>query len=177
MSSTSKSHQLTPLVWVGLGIAALVFALGKLTEQTPLEMLVPRKGEKQIIIRSENQTHQFPLLGAEVPLLPGWSYLAVHEDQIADRPAFVHQASNSVVRLQAYVLDSWPPNGVNEKPRVGKHPVGTLEWVRVDHLRIGRLLLEERDWIIIAIQHDAKADVNDSIEEFCAGIRCSESEH
>lgn len=173
MSPTSQSHELTPLVWVGLGIAAFALAMGKLTEQTPIEMLVPRKGEKQIIIRSQNHTHQFPLLGAEVSLLPGWSYLAVDEDHLADRPAFVHQASNSVVRLQANVLDSWPPNGVTSETQVGKHPTGTLEWVQIDHLRIGKLVLAEHRLIIVAIQHDSKAEVNASIEDFCAGIKHS----
>jgi hypothetical protein len=177
MSPASQSYELTPLVWVGLGIAGFVFAMDMLTEQTPIEMLVPGKGEKQIIIRSKNQTHHFPLLGAEVRLLPGWSYLAVEEDHLAYRPAFVHQASHSVVRLQANVLDSWPPKGVTAKPEVGKHPAGTLEWVRVDHLRIGKLLLAKHALTIIAIQHGSQAEVNESVEEFCAGIRYSDSEH
>ena len=177
MSPTSQSHELTPLVWVGLGIAGLALAMGTLTEQTPIEMLVPRNGEQQIIIRSTNRTHQFPLLGAKVPLLPGWTYLAVSEDHLADRPAFVHQASNAVVRLQANVLDSWPPKGVTAKPEVGKHPAGTLEWVRVDHLRIGNLMLAKHGLTIVAIQHGSQAKVNDSIEEFCAGIRHSDSDN
>ncbi len=177
MSPPSQSHELTPLVWVGLGIAVLVLAMGRLTDQTPIEMLVPRKGEKQIIIRSENQTHQFPLLGADVPLLPCWSYLSVDEDHLADRPAFVHQASNSVVRLQADVLDSWPPDGVTSEPEGGKHPTGILEWLRVDHLRIGKLMLAEHSLTIVAIQNDHKTEVNESIEEFCAGIRLFDPEH
>lgn len=176
MSPTSQSHELTPLVWVGLGIAGLVLAMGTLTEQTPIEMLVPGNGEKQIIIRSTNQTHQFPLLGAKVSLLPGWSYLAVDEDHLADRPAFVHPASNSIVRLQANVLDSWPPKGVTAIPEVGNHPAGTLEWVRVDHLRIGKLLLAKHGLTIVAIQHGSQAEVNESIAEFCAGIRHSDSD-
>ena len=174
MFPTSQSHELTPLVWVGLGIAGLALARAKLTEQTPIEMLVPSRGERQIIIRSENRTHQFPLLGVEVLLLSGWTYLAVDEDHLADRPAFVHHASNSVVRLQANVLDAWPPKGVTAKPEVGKHPTGTLEWVRVDHLRIGRLQLAEYGLTIVAIQHGFQAEVNDAIEEFCAGIRYSD---
>ena len=173
MFPTSQSHELTPLVWVGLGIAGLALVRGKLTEQTPIEMLVPSRGERQIIIRSENRTHQFPLLGVEIRLLPGWTYLAVDEDHLADRPAFVHHASHSVVRLQANVLDAWPPKGVTAKPEVGKHPAGTLEWVRADHLRIGRLLLAEHGLTMVAIQHGFQADVNDTIEEFCAGIRYS----
>ncbi|MDB4634529.1 hypothetical protein OAG76_03895 [Rubripirellula sp.] len=177
MSPTSQSHELTPLVWVGLGIAGLALAMSFLTEQTPIQMLVPRKGEKPIIIRSQNQTHQFPLLGAEVRVSPGWSYLAVNEDHLADRPAFVHQASNSVVRLQANVLEAWPPRGVTTKPEIGMHPAGTLEWVRVDHLRIGKLLLAKHGLTIVAIQHGSQAEVNESIEEFCAGIRHSDSEH
>jgi hypothetical protein len=171
MSPSSQSYELTPLVWVGLGAAGLVLAMGMLTDRTPIEMLVPRQGEKQIIIRSENQTHQFPMLGAEVRLLSGWSYLAVQEDHLADRPVFVHEASSSIVRLQADVLDSWPPKGVTAKTQVGKHPLGTLEWVPVDHLWIGRLLLAEHGLTIVAIQHDSKPEVNQAINKFCAGIR------
>ena len=174
MFPTSQSHELTPLVWVGLGIAGLVFAGGKLTEQTPIEMLVPSRGERQIIIRSENQTHRFPLLGVEVLLLPDWTYLSVDEDHLADRPVFVHHPSHSVVRLQANVLDAWPPKGGKAKPEVGKHPAGTLEWGRFDHLRIGRLLLARHGLTLVAIQHGSQAEVNESIEEFCAGISYSD---
>lgn len=175
MSPASQSYEMTPLVWVGLGIAGLAFAMDALTDQTPIEMLVPGEGEKQVILRSENETHEFPLLGAKVRLLPGWAYLAVTEDHLADRPAFVHQASKSVVRLQPDVLDSWPPKGVTAKLQVGKHPGGKLEWVRVDHLRIGRLLLMEHGLTIVAIQHDSKGELNESIEKFCAEIRYSGS--
>jgi hypothetical protein len=170
MPPTSQSHELTPLVWVGLAIAGLTLAIDALSEQTTIEMLATREGEKQVIIRSQNQTHQFPLLGVQVASLPGWSYLAVSEDPLADRPAFVHEASNSLVRLQPDVFGEWPPEGLAKEPVSGKHPTGDLEWVRADHLRLGKLQWAEFGLIIVAIQHDSKAELNDTINEFCTGI-------
>lgn len=170
MSPTRQSHELTPLVWVGLGIAGLALAMDNLAEKPTIEMLAPREDEKQIIIRSQNQTHELPILGVQVRLLPGWSYLAVNEDQFADRPVFVHEASNSVVRLQADVLNAWPPEGLDTELEIGKHPTGNLGWVRVDHLRLGKLLLADQGVIIVAIQHGSNAELNESIQEFCTEI-------
>ena len=170
MDLKPQSYELTPLVWVGLGIAGLAFVMDAMTDQETVTMLATREDEKQIIIRSQGETHQFPLLGVEVGLLPGWSYLAVREDQLAFRPAFVHASSNSLVRLQADVFDVWPPAGAVTEPVIGKHSTGKLEWVRDQHVRVGRLQWAEHRLTIVAIQHDSKVDLNATIDEFCAGI-------
>ena len=171
VATSSQSYELTPLVWVGLGIASVAWFVDALTDQKAMEMLATREGEKPVIIRSQNQTHRFPLLGVEVPLLPGWSYLAVREDQLAYRPAFVHAASGSLIRLQANVFDEWPPKGLADRSVMGKHPKGELEWVRDKHVQVGRLQFPSHRLIAVAIQHDSKGGVNTAIEEFCAGIR------
>ena len=175
MASTPQSYELTPLVWVGLSIAGLAFVMDAMTEQNTAKMLATREDEKQIIIRSQDEIHQFPLLGVEVGLLSGWSYLAVREDPLAYRPAFVHTSSNSLVRLQADIFDVWPPEGAVAEPVIGKHATGELEWVRDQHVRVGRLQWPEHRLTIVAIQHDSKAELNATIEEFCAGIRSLDS--
>lgn len=170
MAPKPQSYELTPLVWMGLAIAGLAFVMDAITEQEPVKMLATREDEKQIIIRSEGEIHHFPLLGVEVDLLSGWSYLAVREDQLAYRPAFVHASSNSIVRLQADVFDVWPPEGAITEAVSGKHLTGKLEWVRDQHVRVGRLQWAEHRLTVVAIQHDSMVEVNTTIEEFCAGI-------
>jgi len=170
MAPASQPHELTPLVWVALGIAVLVGVVNELSDKETVQMLDMAKG-KPIIIRSQAAVHRFPSLGVSVSLPSGWSYLSVTEDSLADRPSFVHESSHSLVRLQPFVFDSWPPKELAQEPAMGTHPAGNLQWVTVDHRRLGRLSLKGIDVAVIAIQHDQVRHVNQIIADFCGGIR------
>jgi len=170
MAPLSQPHELTPLMWVALGTVVVVGAVNALSEKGTVKMLDMPNGGKPIIIRSQATVHRFPSLGISVSLPSGWSYLSVTEDSLAARPSFVHESSHSLVRLQPYVFDSWPPEELAAEPETGTHPAGKLEWVRVDHRRLGRLSLKGIDVAVIAIQHDHMDDLNEIIKHFCCGI-------
>lgn len=171
MSPSSQPHELTPLVWVALGIVVVVGAVNALSEKASVETLDTLHGGKPIVIRSQAAVHRFRCLGVSVSVPSGWSYLSIAEDSLADRPSFVHESTHSLVRLQPYHFDSWPPEDLAAEPVVGTHPSGNIEWVSVDHRRLGRLRLRGIDVAVIAIQHDHKDQINATIKDFCHGIR------
>ena len=49
VATSSQSYELTPLVWVGLGIASVAWFVDALTDQKAMEMLATREGEKPVI--------------------------------------------------------------------------------------------------------------------------------
>ncbi|MGI9473452.1 MAG: hypothetical protein ACR2NZ_18060 [Rubripirellula sp.] len=163
----SRPLELTPLMWVAIGIVALVGVVAVVDQEQSPRTLDYLSGEKPVIIRSTSETHRFPFLGVAITLPEGWSYLSVTDDAVAEKPSFVHEETGSILRLQRFGLETWPPAGAEMTSMLG----GRVEWVQIDHRRLGRLSLDELDLALIAITHKRGVELNDSINLFCEGIQ------
>ena len=160
---------MTPVVWVALGVVLLVGLFTYSDKQRSPRTLDFLNVEKPIIIRSSDATHHFPYLGISVTLPDGWSYLSVTDDAVAERPSFVQEATRSIIRLQRFGVETWPPADTEvETTPLAK---GSVEWVQVDHRRLGKLSLGNLSLALIVITHTRGAELNQSIDEFCRGIR------
>ncbi len=122
-----------------------------------------------LIVRSSDQRHRFPILGIEIEISDGWTYLSVADDLRAAAPTFVHQKSGSILRLEPFRLRSWPPQGAElELEQYGEF---SCEWSEIDHRRVGRMREPPVDVAILVITHQSKAKLNPEVRSFCRGIR------
>ena len=164
----SRPLEMTRLVWVALAVVALIGVVKIADQEQRLSTLGSFGSEESVIIRSDEGSHQFPFLGVAVNLPEGWSYLSVTEDAVAERPSFVHEESGSIVRLQRFALKTWPPS--DTEVETSEMDKGTVEWVQIDHRRLGRLTVGQIDLTVIALTHGRGKELHSAIDRFCKEI-------
>ena len=165
----SEALELTPWVWIVLSLAALVGIARWIGDRDQPQTLGYLEKENPVIVRSESGTHVFPHLGIKVTLAEGWSYLSVKDDSSAIRPTFVNESNQAIVSLRQFLFQSWPP--IESDVDTQQYGTTTVEWILVDHLAIGRLAKGDIDLTVMVMTHLRKAEVNDSVGEFCKGIQ------
>ncbi len=106
---SSQPLELQPWLWIALGVVAIIGVAARIRDRDAVQTLDHLDGNQQIIVRTAAGTHVFPMLGIEVTLPEGWSYLSVTDDAMADAPTFVNETANSIVRLRPFGFLAWPP--------------------------------------------------------------------
>jgi hypothetical protein len=168
-SSASRPLQFTPTFWVALLLVALIGLNQLLRSPSRSRLLGYLEEDEPLVIRQHGDVYRFPRLGVEVAVDDGWNYLSVAEDSEAFEPTFVHPASHTIIRLQPFHLQSWPPQGLAlQSEEVGSFQI---EWVVVNDLRLGRLRRSSVDLAIIAMTHQRGAPLNQAIQDFCHRIQ------
>ena len=165
----SRPLEFTTIVWVALLLVGLIGLRQLLEEPSPRQTLSYLEGSHPLIIRSIAERHQFPLLGVEVELAEGWTYLSVAEDVQASTTTFLHSSAQSIVRLEPFRLVEWPPAGTEVE--VESYGDWSVEWTEIDHRRVGRLREPPVDLFLIVVTHQHHARLNQEIRDFCRGIR------
>lgn len=164
----SRPLELTPPFWVALLLVGLIGLYQVVRPPRQSQALGYLEEGNPIILRQRGKVHPFPTLGVTVGVFDGWTYLSIAEDSEALAPTFVHPGSNSIVRLQPFHLQTWPPQGLAvEREDVGDFDV---EWVVVDDLHLGRLSRQAVDLAILVMSHQPNAPLDPAIREFCRRI-------
>ena len=109
----------------------------------------------------------------EVAAVEGWTYLSVTDDVMATQPTFINESNNTIISLRQFRLRSWPP--VEGEVTTRQYGEIAVEWVSVDHRRVGRITKKtpqgEVDAIVMAMTHVRKSELNHAVVEFCHAIR------
>lgn len=166
---TPRPLELPPWLWVALGIVALIGLSAQVRRHDDLKTLDPFAGDPQVIVRSATANHVFPILKVQVAVPKGWSYLSVSDDAIADEPTFVNESASSILRLRPYRFRSWPP--VEGAITRRQYASVSIEWIEVDHRRIGRLNEGDVDVSLEVLTHSHKSKLNDAVDDFCNSIQ------
>jgi hypothetical protein len=168
----SQALELTRWVWIGLGLAALLGLSRGFRDHDPVRSLVSLDKENPVIVRLRGQAHVFPRIRIKVAAVEGWTYLSVTDDVMATQPTFVNVSTHSIISLRQFRFRSWPPAEGEVTTR--QYGEITMEWVGVDHRRVGRITKEtpqgEVDAIVMVMTHVRKSELNPSVEEFCQAI-------
>lgn len=165
----SRPIQLTPRVWLGLLLVALLGLHEVAQKPIPLRTLEYLEAESPVILRTSDTVHRFPILGVEVELNDGWSYLSISEDVRAAKPTFVHEKSHSIIRLEPFRLQTWPPSEVDLIDQANGQLV--LTWARFDDRWLGRLEGPDIDLMLLVMNHQPVAELNREVQNFCDRIR------
>lgn len=160
--------EMTRLVWVALAVVALIGVVKIADQDQRLNTLGSFGSEESVIIRSDEGGHRFPFLGVSVNLPPGWSYLSVTDDAVAEKPSFVHEESGSILRLQRFALKTWPPS--DTEVEISELENGNVEWVQIDHRRLGKLKVGQVELTLIALTHGRGKELHSAIDVFCSQI-------
>jgi hypothetical protein len=170
---SSQALELTRWVWIALGLAALLGLSRGFRDQDHVRTLVSLDKENPVIVRLRGQTHVFPLIRIKVAAVEGWTYLSVTDDAMATQATFINESTNSIISLRQFRLRSWPP--VEGEVTTRQYGDIAMEWVAVDHRRVGRITKEtplgEVDAIVMVMTHVRKSELNQSVEQFCQAIR------
>jgi hypothetical protein len=126
----SQPLELTPPVWIGLALVAL---LGVAIHWRQLD-------GRTTIVRKQHTTHRFIQLGVEVSLPDGWTYLASFDDRVATYATMMHRQSHSIVSLRINRLENWPPQGFASRQETFANV--RADWVA---LRLPRMIQLEHD--------------------------------
>lgn len=169
LPSVSQPLELTPPFWVALLLVGLIGLYQLVRPPGRSEMLGYLEQDEPLILRQQDKLQPLPALGVTVGVFDGWTYLSVAEDSEAVAPTFVHPASYSVVRLQRFHLQTWPPQGLTVERE--NHGDFEIEWVVVDDLRIGRLSRQSVDLAILVLSHQRDAPLDPAIRDFCGRIQ------
>ena len=154
---------------LSLGLV-LVIGLSKYLSDKPSRNYLGYLDPQRVVQnRSTDTEHQFPQLGIRVELLDGWVYLSTGSDQLAVSPTFSHAKTNTILRLQPFHFEQWPPEGAQPQ-QVANGDLETL-WVTVGRLLIGRIILEDVDLAVVVVNHGSKQGVSGEVLDFCQRIR------
>lgn len=164
---SSQPLDLQPWLWVALGAVAILALEARIRDRN--EMRTPDGLDgNQIIIRTSGANHTFPILGIKLALPEGWSYLSVTDDAYADEPTFVNESAHSIVNLRPYRFRAWPP--IDAKIESRQYARFTIEWVELDHRRIGRFTQGDADVSVLVMTHSHKSRLNNAVNDLCDSI-------
>lgn len=166
--SSSQPLELQPWLWVALGAVAIIGVAARFRDRDELRTLDPFDGDQQIVVRTTASKHAFPILGIQVTLPDGWSYLSVTDDAIADEPTFVNEIAASIVGIRPFRFRAWPP--IEAKIEKRQYDNFTIEWVEMDHRRIGRFTQGDVDISLWVLTHTHKSRLNDAVDDLCHSI-------
>lgn len=156
-------------MWIALLLVSLVGLRQFLVTPDQNSTLSYLEGDHPPIIRTSGSQHRFPMLGLQIDLPDGWDYLSVADDRRAAAPTFVHKMSQAILRLETFRLRDWPPGDMEiEVEQYGSHEV---EWVEVDHRRVGRLREPPVDVAIFVVSHRPHGELSPAIRELLGQIR------
>lgn len=165
--------ELTTGVWIALGLVVLLGVARAVRVDEQIRTIPPWGDDEPIIVRDVGQPHIFPFLGVEVLPVSGWTYLSITDDALADRPTFVHAASQTIISLRLMQFQQWPPNEME----VTRKEYGdvTIEWILVANRRWGRLTKSsgqsEGHVTLMVMTHLRNAELNAPVSDFCRAIR------
>ncbi len=165
---SSQPLQLQPWLWIALGAVAIIGLADRIRDRDEVQRLDHLDGNQQIIMRTAAGTHVFPILGIQVTLPKGWSYLSVTDDAMAYQPTFVNETANSIVSLRPFGFRSWPP--IEAKIVNGQYANFTIEWIEIDHRRIGRFTHGDVDVSVLVMTHSHKSRLNEAVVDLCQSI-------
>lgn len=165
---SSQPLELRPWLWIGLGAVAIIGLAARMRDRDEAQTLDHLDGNQQIIVRTAAGNHVFPILGIQVTLPEGWSYLSVTDDAVAYQPIFVNETATSIVSLRPFGFRSWPP--IEAKIVNRQYANFTIEWIEVDHRRIGRFTQGDVDVSLFALTHSHKSKLNKAVDDLCHSI-------
>jgi hypothetical protein len=184
--------EITPLVWIALAIIALMgFARMMRDQDEDIPVLDYFQTDNLVVVRSQANLHVYPALGIKVALPDGWSYLTVEGNAIDNRPTFVNESEQSIVRLHNFHRDTWPADAELTEHQYGEATVQWIhqsrrrltlafetsgmklrhQWIELDPRRIGRYRSGNSELMIVAVTHSDPSGKSESLETFCAGIQ------
>ncbi|MBL6726122.1 MAG: hypothetical protein ISQ09_13650 [Rubripirellula sp.] len=172
--SNDTKHEPRPLtlrfpMWVALGLVLLIGIQKYATKPQSTQHLGYLEPARLTVRHSEDTVHTFNRLGISVDVANGWAYLSISEDQSALSPTFSHASSGTILRLQPFHLEQWPPEG-SESQKVDEGSFEML-WVPVGRLLVGRLILGDVDLAVVVMDHQQGELVSSEILDFCRRVQ------
>lgn len=164
-----RALELTTPMWIALGLVLLIGLQQMVSTPSSSNELMYLSPDRTTVHRSTEALHQFEQLGIEVEVSEGWTYLSTTQDRLAMSPTFSHPVSGSILRLQPFHLDQWPPEN-SESQKIDDGDLRML-WVQVGRLLVGRLISGEADLAVVVMDHDNGESVASEILDFCRRVQ------
>lgn len=172
-SVAPRALELTRPMWIALGLVLLIGLQRFVSPQVENEQLGYLNPKRISVQRSTDTLHVFNQLGIQVPVSDGWAYLSTSQDAIAMAPTFSHAESGSILRLQPFHLEQWPPeDSVSQQIDDGGFQ---MLWVPVGRLLVGRLILGDSDLAVVVMGHGRGSQISNEILDFCRRVQSVDS--
>ncbi|MDB4679227.1 hypothetical protein OAE79_02700 [Rhodopirellula sp.] len=156
-------------LWVALGVVALIGIQKWVRPNDSNGALAYLDGDRIFVNRQTESLHFFERLNVEVEVTSGWTYLSTNADSRAMTPTFMHTSSQTILRLQPFHLEQWPPEGASVQTIQDDN--FEITWVPVGRLLIGRLVSDSVDLAVVVMNHSTEDAVSEEILEFCRCVQ------
>ncbi|WP_146513907.1 hypothetical protein [Rubripirellula amarantea] len=130
---------LHPMIWVLMGLTVLLVVRRAIDDQSQPESLNYSSDNRLMVIRSTTGVHRFDDLGINVEIPPGWAFLSVKDDVVANPLTFANSSAQVVVQVQPwsealekFEPSSAPPDAAKGDSRDGNSREPSVVWLDLE---------------------------------------------